>query len=159
MKLKDALKNFKVLNFAQKFLAFILLIQVSSILVGIIMRIFAEFGLFHVAISLYLLFIVLGLVLMFVLLASIQGRAGSYFTAALSYFLIASLLMVLISSIEGGIFSVFEVKSSILVTWGFTNLLFSIVILIVALLRLMVLGAVKDYQRPPKPATGSSVAV
>ncbi len=52
----------------------------------------------------------------------------------------------------------FEVKSSILVTWGFTNLLFSIVILIVALLRLIVLGAVKDYQRPPKPATGSSVA-
>ena len=158
MNVKDAYERFSPLTFAQKFLAFVLLVQVSSIFVGLVMRILTEFGCINAAIYFYIAFLVLGLVLFFILQFSMRGRAGSYFIGAILYCLFAIAIMYLVSTTTGEILSLFVVINSILAAWGFANVIFSIVILIFSLLRLIFLGLAKDYERPPKAAIHSSLA-
>ena len=158
MKAEEAWNTFNALNFAQKFLAFILLVQISSLMVGLVMRIFAEFGHFQVALGLYVVFIVVGVILMFILIASLRGKSGSHFTAAIAYFLITLVSAGLVIRIEGGIFTIFAIRTSILATWFFTNFFFSILILTITLIRLIVLGTIKDYQRPSRSNNDATIA-
>lgn len=145
MKTQKIVETMRGLNFTQSFFAFIVLIQLSLILVSIFMRVFVEFGLFKLSFDLYVLFLVFGIVVMMLFLFGKKGRSGSYFSVSLVYFLIACSLLILISKNEGGIFSALSIGTSVLVTWSSANFFFSIVMLMVTLVRLLLLGLSKDY--------------
>lgn len=147
MKAEGVFEKVKTLNFAQTFLAFITLVQLFAVVASFFIRLFAEFGLIKVSFSLYIIFMIFCIVLMVLFLSTIRGKSGSYLLVTLIYFVFSVTIMAFVNQIESGIFSMFEIGTSIFVAWGSMNLFLSMLMLMVALVRLIALGLGRDYQK------------
>lgn len=83
-------------------------------------------------------------------LLSLRARTITYLFSAAFYFACAVLFASILSKIFTDAFSIIAVGTTLFGTLASANILISTAMFIVALFRLLVLGAAKDYERSPK---------
>jgi|GEM_PF-2552858 len=129
-------------NHTQRFVAFLLFIQLLYLFFSAVFSLFLWTGLAPA--SLFALFISFGIGIVFLILflfKGIEAKAASYFGCALVYFGLAAFLAYSLG------YSITIPGLSLLGGWCFWNLVYSIIIMLIATFRIFFLGIVYDYKK------------
>jgi len=143
-KMPDYLQNIltDTTNYFQRFLAFLVLTQFLCFFLFVVDRFLVFAGLFKIIPVISLAFFGVGIVLMAIFLfKAVKARSATFFSTGVAYLMISILLVSQIGAFDSFL------SSTILGIWAAWNLVFSIIILTVGIIRTFLLGVAHDYGR------------